>query len=84
MRLCLAWIENLRPAQLSLLAIFWFGVIFGYLGGFLFNYFGGCLIQQDGWDTFLFCLSTVTAIATVLMSGFLYLDHKASRRYQAI
>jgi sugar phosphate permease len=52
--------------------------MFGYLGAFTFNYFGGSIIKQFGWGSFLLCLGGVTAVATVLLTSFLILDHRAA------
>lgn len=48
--------------------------MFGYAGAFFFNYYGGSLVQELGWNVFLGGLMAVTAVATVCLSSFLYLD----------
>lgn len=52
--------------------------MFGYLGAFTFNYFGGSVIKVHGWSGFLLCLGGITVTATILLTGFLMLDYKAS------
>lgn len=54
--------------------------MFGYGGAVAFNYYGGTVIKQMGWQTFLLGLGAVTAVASAMLTGFLYLDHKAARR----
>jgi sugar phosphate permease len=51
-----------------------------YAGVIAFDFIGGSIADQaDGWQTFLAILFFVSVAATLTMTLFLWLDHRASR-----
>ncbi len=52
--------------------------VFGYSGALLFNFFGGSIAEDFGWPVFLTGLLSVAILALLCMTGFLFLDQRAS------
>ncbi len=54
--------------------------VFGYVGSMVFTFFGGSIASDFGWPVFLAVLLTITVLALVTVTAFLYMDYRATNR----
>ena len=54
--------------------------VFGYVGSLVFTFFGGSIARDFGWPVFLMVLLTITVLALVTVTAFLYMDYRATNR----
>ena len=54
--------------------------VFGYVGSMVFTFFGGSIAADFGWPVFLTVLLTITALALVTVTAFLFMDARATDR----
>lgn len=57
--------------------------VFGYVGSMVFTFFGGSVAKDFGWPVFLTVLLTITVLAFVTVTAFLYMDYRATSRSRA-
>ena len=57
--------------------------VFGYVGSLVFTFFGGSIAKHFGWSVFLMVLLTITVLAFVTVTAFLYMDYRATNRSRA-
>ncbi len=54
--------------------------VFGYVGSMVFTFFGGSIARDFGWPVFLTVLLTITVLALVTVTAFLYMGYRAANR----